>query len=73
MSYGNMNNSGYNNSSYGNNMNNSSYGNNMNNPNMNTSGMQGQRTGAAGKGPDMICKSKSQQASLPPPTPISRQ
>jgi len=39
----------------------------MNYANMNTSGMQGQntvgfqgqRTGAAGKGPDMICKSKS--------------
>jgi hypothetical protein len=66
MSYNNMNNSGYgnntNNSNYGNNMNNSGYANNMNNSNMqgqNTSGMQGRRTGAAGKGPDMICKSKS--------------
>lgn len=43
----------------------------MNYSNMNTSGMQGQstagfqgqRTGAAGKGPDMICKSQSQQLS----------
>ena len=26
---------------------------------MNNAGMQGQRTGAAGKGPDMICKSAS--------------
>jgi hypothetical protein len=48
--------------SYGN-MNNSGYGNNMNNSNM-----QGQRTGGAGKGPDMICKSKS-PPQLPLPTP----
>jgi hypothetical protein len=52
MNYANMNNSGMNHS----NMNNAG----MSHSNMNNnSGVQGQRTGAAGKGPDFICKSQS--------------